>query len=293
MIKTLNHLYSIIGYDKKEISEIVENIDHYYYEFSEIKYNSKTGLPKVKEGVTQKRFYNPSRKRLKDIQNKLQHKVLNQVDLIPHIQGGVKGCGSIDNSKIHKGNIYRFQTDLTNFFPSVSDSMVFNALRYKGFPKQVADTITKLTTFRTKDSWNSKSLPQGAPTSPTLSNIVFEKIDNQILDILKGENISYSRWIDDLTFSSNNDFREKCIPIIKCITGNGLKVSKPKTTYRKNKSVITGVVVGISTMKVTEKFRAKDESKLKPKQINGRTAYKEQIYRKDKEKPVANNVYKT
>jgi len=293
MIKTLNHLCSIIGYDKKEIAEIVENIDHYYYEFSEIKYNSKTGLPKVKDGITQKRFYNPSRKRLKDIQNKLQHKILSKVDLIPHIQGGVKGCGNIDNSKIHKGNVYRFQTDLTNFFPSVSDSMVFNALRYKGFPKKVADTITKLTTFRTKDSWNSKSLPQGAPTSPTLSNIVFEKIDNQILDILKGENISYSRWIDDLTFSSNNDFREKCIPIIKCITGNGLKVSKPKTTYRKNKSIITGVIVGLSTMKVTEKFRDKDESKMKPKQIKGRKAYKEQIYRKDKEKPVANNVYKT
>lgn len=136
MIKTLNHLCSIIGYDKKEISEIVENIDHYYYEFSEIKYNSKTGLPKVKDGVTQKRFYNPSRKRLKDIQNKLQHKILSKVDLIPHIQGGVKGCGNIDNSKIHKGNVYRFQTDLTNFFPSVSDTMVFNALRYKGFSKK-------------------------------------------------------------------------------------------------------------------------------------------------------------
>ena len=293
MIKTINPLCSIIGYDKKEVSEIVENIDHYYYEFSEIKYNSSTGQPKVKDGITQRRFYNPSRKRLKDIQNKLQHKVLSKVELIPHIQGGVKGCGNIDNSKIHKGNIYRFQTDLTNFFPSVSDSMVFNALRYKGFPKKVADTITKLTTFRTKDSWNSKSLPQGAPTSPTLSNIVFEKIDNQILEILKGENISYTRWIDDLTFSSNNDFREKCIPIITCITGNGLKISKPKTTYRKNKSIITGVIVGLSTMKVTEKFRAKDESKMKPKQIEGRTAYKKQIYRKDKENPVANNVYKT
>ncbi|GGD87645.1 hypothetical protein GCM10011412_26810 [Maribacter cobaltidurans] len=96
-----------------------------------------------------------------------------------------------------------------------------------------------------------------------------------------------------MTFSSNNDFREKCIPIIKCITGNGLKVSKPKTTYRKNKSIITGVIVGLSTMKVTEKFREKDESKMKPKQIKGRTAYKEQVYRKDKEKPVANKVYKT
>lgn len=293
MIKTLNHLCSIIGYDKKEIAEIVENINHYYYEFSEIKYNSKTGLPKVKDGITQKRFYNPSRKRLKDIQNKLQHKILSKVDLILHIQGGVKGCGNIDNSKIHRGNVYRFQTDLTNFFPSVSDSMVFNALRHKGFSKKVADTITKLTTFRTKDSWNSKSLPQGAPTSPTLSNIVFEKVDNQILEILKGENISYSRWIDDLTFSSNNDFREKCCPIIKCITGNGLKVSKPKTTYRKNKSIITGVIVGLSTMKVTEKFRAKDESNMKPKELKGRTAYKEQIYLKDKEKSVANNLYKT
>jgi RNA-directed DNA polymerase len=293
MIKTINHLCSIIGYDKNEVFEIIENIDHYYYEFSQIKYNSQSGLPKVKDGVTQRRFYNPSRKTLRDIQNKLQQKVLCKIELIPHVQGGVKGCGSIDNSKIHKGNIYRFQTDITNFFPSISDTMVFNSLRNKGFSKQVADAITKLTTFRTKDSWNTKSLPQGAPTSPTLSNIVFEKIDKLFLDILKGENITYSRWIDDLTFSSNADFREKCILIINCIADNGLKVSKPKTTYRKNKTVITGAIVGLSTMKVTEKFREKDESKMKPNQIQGRKAYKELIYRKDKEKPVLINHYKT
>jgi len=292
MIKTLNHLCNLLDYDKTQIFEILENIDHYYYEFSEIKYSSKTGLPKTIDGVTQKRFYNPSRKALKDIQNKLQNKVLSRIELIPNIKGGVKGYGNVDNARVHKGNVYRFQTDLTNFFPSVSDCMVYNALRQKGFSKQVADAITKLTTFRTKDSWNEKSLPQGAPTSPTLSNIVFEKIDKQILEIIGNDNITYSRWIDDLTFSSKEDFRDKCLPILQCISKNGLKVSKPKTTYRKNKSVITGVIVGLSTMKVTEKFRGKDESKMSPKQIQGRNTYREQIFKKDKQKPVANNGYK-
>lgn len=284
MVISLKHLLAILDCTEDELKDVLANIDYYYYTYSEIKYDQKTGLPKIKNDEVQKRHFDPSRKRLRDLQNRIQHKILSRIELIPNILGGVKGYSNVDNAKIHKGKIYRFQTDLTNFFPSVTKKMVYNSLRAKGFSKKVADILTKLTTINVAHSWKGSCLPQGAPTSPALANIVFEKIDFKILEIIKDEDIAYSRWIDDLTFSSNKEFQDKCNLILKCIGKNGLKVSKQKTTFRKNKSVITGVIAGISTMKVTEEFRNRDESNMKESQIKGRNAYKNQIFNKSKKK---------
>ena len=282
MIYSKKEFLRVIGYEEQQLIDILNNIDNFYYEFSEIKY-TPDGKPKLKNGVVQKRYYNPSCKSLKDIQNKIQSKILAHVQLLPNIKGGVKGNSGVTNAKEHKGKKYRFQTDLTNFFPSVTKQMVFNSLRVKGFSKQVSDLIANLCMLKTTDSWDGPSLPQGAPTSPMLANIVFERIDNKILELIKDLNITYTRWIDDLTFSSNTDFQKLIPDILSLIGKNGLKISRKKTTYKTNKSLITGVLVGMSSMKVTEKFRLKDNGTLTDAQKQGRKAYKDYIYKIDKE----------
>ncbi|WP_319231091.1 reverse transcriptase family protein [Draconibacterium orientale] len=271
----------MIGYNEEELTNILNHIDSFYYEYSEIKYKDN-GEPKTKNGEIQKRYYTPSCKSLKDIQNKIQSKILSKVTLLPNIKGGVKGNSNVSNAKPHKGKQYRFQTDLTNFFPSVTPKMVYSSLRAKGFSKQVADITTKLTTIRTADSWDEKSLPQGAPTSPMLANIVFEKVDIQISKLIIDKNIVYTRWIDDLTFSSEFDFQDLINPILSLIGKSGFKISRKKTTYKKNKSVVTGVIVGMSTMKVTEEFRQKDNGNLSQNQLQGRKAYKDYVHKVDK-----------
>lgn len=281
MIYSKKDFLRLIGYEEAELTNILNHIDSFYYEYSEIKYKTN-GEPKTKNGEIQKRYFTPSCKSLKDIQNKIQTKILSKVPLLPNIKGGVKGNSNVSNAKPHKGKQYRFQTDLTNFFPSVTPQMVYNSLRAKGFSKQVADIITKLTTIKTTDSWADKSLPQGAPTSPMLANIVFEKIDIQILNLIEGKDIIYTRWIDDLTFSSEKDFHEQISPILSLIGKNGFKISRKKTTYKKNKSVITGVIVGMSTMKVTEEFRQKGYGNLSQNQLQGRKAYKDFVFKTDK-----------
>lgn len=183
---TKNQFLQIIECSEDLLNNILKNIDSYYYEFEELKYNEDKSI-KIKNGIIQKRYYNPSCKELKEIQNKIQSKILSKIELIPNILGGIQGNSNVKNAGIHKGKKYRFLTDLTNFFPSVSPYMVFNALRRKGISKQVANLITKLVTFKTKDSWREKSLPQGTPTSPQISNIVFEGIDLKILNLIEGK----------------------------------------------------------------------------------------------------------
>lgn len=285
-----NHFYNLIGYSESFVLNLIENIEDYYYEFEELKFNEDK-TPKIKNGVLQKRFYNPSIKELKDIQNKIQSKILSKIDLSPNVLGGIKGNSNVINGRIHKGKKFFFQTDLTNFFPSVSQKMVFNSLRKKNISKQVANIITPLVTLQTKDSWNKKSLPQGAPTSPMISNIVFENIDIKILELIKDKNIYYTRWLDDLTFSSIKDFRYLHNDILSTIGKNGLKVSRKKTTYKVGKTVITGTVVTQNTVKVTQKFRKKESNKLTKNQRQGLQGYKNHVFKINKDKSINTTIY--
>lgn len=283
MIRTINHFAGVIGYSREELLTVIDNIESYYYGYSEIKLQD--GHPKMKNGVVQKRYFKPSKGELRDIQNKIYHKILNKISLPVNVKGGVKGCGNIEHAKLHKGRKYRFQTDLTNFFPSVSGDMVYRALRRKEFSKQVADMIVKLTTCCTPDSRDKTCIPQGAPTSPALANIVFEKTDIEILNLIKDKDIVYSRWLDDLTFSRHSEIPVLLInEILSLIGKNGFKISRKKTNCSINISTITGVDVGMGTMKVTKKFRNIDESTLSINQIKGRLAYKHRIYLLDKQK---------
>lgn len=280
MILTPNDFYHKLGYSKEFVTKVILNIDKYYLEYFE--YKKKNGKIKYINGDAQKRYLNPSRWELKKIQRNLLRRIFNKVILNDCIQGCVKGKSSVVNGDMHKGNRVFFQTDLKNFFPSISTKMVYNSLRSKGFSKSVANIIISLTMINTSDSYRGTSLPQGAPTSPFLANLVFEKIDLRILELIKDKDIKYTRWVDDLTFSSKDDFSDLYIKILSEILGGGLKISRGKTTSHNGRTVITGVVASPNSIKVTQKFRNKDESKMNEMQLLGRKIYKEHVKFVDK-----------
>jgi RNA-directed DNA polymerase len=277
MIKTPNEFERIIGFSIAQIEEVLDNADKYYYSFSEIK-KDENGLPKIKNGVVQERRFDPAKGDLKLMQDRLQKRILSKVPLIDSIVGGVKGKSNIENAARHRGKKYRFQTDIQKCFPSISSRMVFNSLRAKGFSKPVADIITRIVTYRTRDSVRNNCLPQGIHTSTTMANIVMEKVALKVLEYTKGRNITLSIWVDDWTLSSDRDFRELVPGIIKILSQSGFKVAHGKTTYREGKSVITGVVVGMSTMKETDTFRTKGMKTLTREQLKGRENYRKNLY---------------
>jgi len=278
-ILSKGHLERVLGYSITEIEEILSNLDDYYYSFSRIKRDDNED-PKTKNGVIQKRKITPSKNKLRNIQDIIQDKIFSKIDLIENIKGGVKGISNIENADVHKGRKFRFQTDIKNCFPSIDSKMVFNSLRAKGFSKFVSKTISKICTYSPDESFKTDCLPQGNPTSPFLANLVIEKLILRLISALKGQDILITTWIDDLTFSSNKDFRDTVPKIINLICNSGIKVARSKTTYRVNKSVITGVVVGMSTLKVTDKFRRKGELELTDNQKEGRANYERCIYNK-------------
>ena len=284
LILTPNHLAAALGLKREDLNLIVGSVPNFYYTFSKPKLDKESGKPKLKDGKIQYRSYNVSTGTLRKVQDRLLKSILQKIPLHPCLKGGMKGQSGAINANFHKGQIFRFQTDITNFFPSVSSEMVYYALREKGFSKQVSNIITDLTTLSTTKSFHNRSLPQGAPTSPILSNIVFESIAKQLVDVVADKDIKFTTWVDDLTFSSNTDFQYLIPSLIQIISKNGFKISRKKTTYRHYTSIITGVVTGMSTLKVTDTFRNKDESELNEMQQLGRQAYQEYVYRIDKGK---------
>ena len=124
-----------------------------------------------------------------------------------HAMGFVPGRSIVDNANIHLGQNYIYNIDLKDFFPSVDKSRIWKRLTLPpfGFSSEVADVIAGLCTMRLEVEGEEQVryvLPQGAPTSPTLTNIICAKLDRQLGLLAKKNGMRYSRYADDITFSS-------------------------------------------------------------------------------------------
>src|ERR1035437_1632210 len=98
---------AIVCFKPHEVKNIAQNIDKYYKEWIEKKFDKKTGLPKkYLDGTEKQRIIRPSQKELKIIQFRIKNKILIPIELPNVVHGGVKGCSNITNAKPHQGNKY-------------------------------------------------------------------------------------------------------------------------------------------------------------------------------------------
>jgi RNA-directed DNA polymerase len=234
--KQFNYLAHLLGFSESQLKCVLENISNFYYSYEEMKLDKITGKPKMyNDGTLKKRTITPSTHELKKIQRAIKRKILDPISMPGHVQGAVTGRSNISNAKLHQGKKFRFVTDLKDFFPSVSNDLVFSFFLSLGYSQHISGWLTKLTTYKGR-------LPQGASTSPALANFCFLEIDNAILEICEREGITYSRFVDDLTYSSPVDFRNQIEPILDMILKGGFKISRRKTEYG-NQQMVTGLRV--------------------------------------------------
>lgn len=118
----------------------------------------------------------------------------------PHasVHGFVRGKSFLSNAQVHLGAKHVLNVDIKDFFPSVRRTSVERVFKELGYKDKVAQQLTDLCTLY-------DSLPQGAPTSPTLSNLIFGSLDRDLQQISDNAGLTYTRYADDLTFSSNNE----------------------------------------------------------------------------------------
>jgi len=270
MIKTAKHLAYELKVELSEIDQIIKNIDNFYYQKETIKKNDN-GEPKVKNRIIQKRVLNPSIKRLKVIQKRLQKNILQKLTIPDYAFGAIKGKDNISNAKRHQGKKYIFTTDLTNFFPSVNHKQVFEMFVSFNFSPTVARLLTKLTTYKGK-------LPQGAPTSPIVANLVFVKTGKRLQEIAKENNLTFTSFVDDLTFSSPTDFKDKIQDLLDAVVEDGFKISHKKTNYKSKLPTVTGIIVKNNNLDLPKEFKdkMKDETQSKER-LSGLKRYHDRV----------------
>jgi RNA-directed DNA polymerase len=182
-----------------------------------------TVLPK-RRGV---RLVAAPKPRLKEIQRRVLRHVLAPVPLHPVAHGGVPRRSVRTALEPHAGAPVVIRADLESFFSSIAAPRIYGVLRTAGYPEAVAYTITGLcTTVVPRTVWQAvrvpedfgrhrrlgrllavPHLPQGAPTSPALANLVAYSLDRRLAGLARSFDANYTRYVDDLTFSGGARLR--------------------------------------------------------------------------------------
>jgi hypothetical protein len=229
-------LETALGYPRAHLRRIAAIVGSCYRPFPQKKkpkpFQKAPLSPKVRM------IDNPSLE-LKKIQRAINTKLLRPLEFPIHVCGGVKGRSVAENIRLHSGARVLVTLDIRRFFPSVT-SLRVHAVWYKELncSLRISDLLTKLTTFE-------RRLPQGAPTSTLLANLVLLRAGERIWNKCHEENIAYSCWADDLAFSGDSA-RSVIQTAVESLRAAGFAVShnKLKICGPGDRKMLTGRMLG-------------------------------------------------
>jgi len=271
---SLEHLAIQIGVQSDYIRHLIgdsKNDFNYNYEHKYKRYNYFK-LKKRDGGFRE--IMSPA-KDLKFIQKWILVNILSKFKLADSCKGFKEGVSIYDNAKVHENSELILKVDLLKFYDTITEKRAYRAFRLMGYVKNLSYSFAKITTAKHRDSyWRnfddvSKEtlkelikqkppiLPQGAPTSPMISNILATKMDYRFEALAEKQNCRYSRYADDLTFSVTKEGKLPSLSLItKIIENEGFFINNKKTRYMKKgcKQYVTGLTT-TNGVNVSKKYR--------------------------------------
>ena len=214
--------------------------------------NDSYRLITIKKKNGHDRIINAPNRMLKWVQSDIARFILNNIPISKYATAYHKGATLVDNAVAHCGKKYLLKLDLSDFFGSITFMQVYSAaFNSNYFPKQIGVMLTQLCCL-------DDVLPQGAPTSPAISNIVMKNFDDIIGEWAKKNDISYTRYCDDITFSSNKPLYKAYVKAKSMLEKRGFTLNKKKTHFIINASrqTVTGLTVN-ETPKVSRDYKRK------------------------------------
>lgn len=229
IIYNTSHLSALVGYNKKYLKRASAYTSYFYKQHK---------IPKKNKSI---RILNEPLPSLKEIQHWILKNILNKIQISRYTKSYTSGRNIKDHVKYHKGQDFVLTLDIKDFFGNIKYTTINQLFFNLGYSTYVSSLLAKLCCL-------DDSLPQGAPTSPRLSNIILKSFDNDISEYCKINNLRYSRYADDLAFSGNSIEKEKLTHLIEKkldSISSCLKLNVEKTMLmRKNqRQVISGIIV--------------------------------------------------
>jgi len=240
-------------FDQVQIKQLF-NIDN---SFTIDKYINKYEIKK-RNGNT-RTIYQPYVK-LKKIQSWILKNILNKITISSSAHAYVKGKSIISNAKTHFYPNKRFwllSMDISNFFDTITFDSIKKTFEKIGYSESVSWYLASLCSV-------NNNLVQGFPTSAAISNIIFESLDKIFNEYSKTKDICYSRYADDLFFSSTNKITSEELKelkgfITKKISEVGFLINDKKTNFYSYDDVkkVTGLVIRENGIFIPQKIKRK------------------------------------
>lgn len=197
---------------------------------------------------------------LKNSQYWILNNILDSIPIIENVHGFVKSKSIVTNAIDHVNSDVIINIDLENFFSTFTYKRVKGMFMNLGYSESISTILALLSTEPDLEevildskkyfvSTSERFLPQGAPTSPAITNIICRKLDKRIIYLSEKLGFKYTRYADDMTFSANGDNLKNIGKLLKyiqkIINEEGLKINTKKTKIlRKSTSQeVTGIIV--------------------------------------------------
>lgn len=235
------------------------NPNHIFHRFKQFKIAKKSGGERVISAP-----YNNTYMLLLTYLNEILKSCYTPSDFAT---GFVEQRSVVDNASRHIGQNYVLNIDLKDFFPSIEKKRVWGRLLVKPFQfsPQVANLFAGLCTMKVVSEMPDGTknerfvLPQGAPTSPLITNMICDNLDRSLGRLAKRFNLNYSRYADDITFSSMHYVYSKTGDFWKglnrIVSDQGFTLNEKKTRLQKkgDRQEVTGLVVS-NKINVTKEY---------------------------------------
>jgi len=241
----------------------------------------------IKKRTGGKRIIHAPHPVLKIVQSWIARNILAQTDIHYSAKAYKEGESIIDNASPHCCAEWLLKLDIVDFFHNISERQVYYAFKNMNYSPllsfELARLCTKVDDNRNEPRWTNKeknhaikeysssrvgSLPQGAPTSPALSNIVCKELDEKLFMISLNSMGCYTRYADDLTFSFNNSSRKEILLFKYKVSielqkfGFELNNKKTRIVPPGARKIVTGLIVNESKPSITRELRDKIRADL-------------------------------
>ena len=178
---------------------------------------------------------------LKFVQRRILEEYLYQLDVSEYSTAYCRGKSLLNNATPHIGKECVLKLDISHFFDSIDGDMVYLVMKRLGLSVPATTLLTHLCIYQER-------LPQGAPTSPYIANLVMKNFDEKLGKWCSERYITYTRYCDDMTFSGNKtDIRSANVvcKVRSMLYRMGFTLNDKKTVYisSSQQQRVTGIVV--------------------------------------------------
>lgn len=220
------HLSLLVGYSNEFLLKASNSPESFYRKFK---------IPKKSGGVREIAEPLPS---LKEIQKWILKEILYKCKTSEYSKAFSPGSSIKNNARFHKSQELVLSLDIKNFFGSLKYRKVRSLFQRLGYSNGVSTMLANLCCLE-------GNLPQGASTSPMLSNLLTYNIDKRISGFIKKYGIRYSRYADDLSFSGKFEPGSIIKFVRKVLAEEKLLINykKIRLMHRHQRQEVTGIVV--------------------------------------------------